>query len=348
MNRFKSPAKGFVFVSLGQDTLLCRLIQGSWVLCWALGRALRFLPMARQHACDALLNFQGCRAHTPPVPRPWGGSCTWQVRPGARSGPLRAPSSKALGRAARLRGRGKGRDGGGASRPGHRPRPARGSFGCSGPGWRGGDSGGAGERLPVRLRGGEGEGGASPEACAQTVGRWTDARRETAGGEVSIRWERGRRAEGRRRGQPGTRGRGRGGRRRARGRLRSGVGPETLSWPVRRAASVPRQRKAQPPLASPSVSFLSNQRKINTREGKTIAGPPGTRRARSSHVWRGGRRWNREWRPHVGAPSRCAPAEGGATRRAGLGRRRREFPGVRRVGKVLQEQSGFPQLPFCG
>lgn len=191
--------------------------------------------------------------------------------------------------------------------------------------------------------GGEGEGGASPEACAQTAGRRTDARRERAGGEVSIRWERGRRAEGRRRGQPGTRGRGRGGRRRARGRLRSGVGPKTLPWPVGRAAP---ESAAPAPFSLRLFSFQSA--KINTREGKTIAGPPGTRRARSFHVWGGGRSWHREWRPHVGASSRCVPAKGGVPRGAGLGRRRREFPGVRRVGKVLLEQSGFPHLLWAG
>lgn len=196
------------------------------------------------------------------MPRPWGGSCPGQVRPREQR-PPRPPPRPPPGPWARPLfsggGEGAGRGRGLSPRPPpsprallHRVRRA----GLEGRGLGRGRSAAAGAAA-----GGEGEGGASPEACAQTAGRPTDARRERAGGEVSIRWERGRRAEGRRRGQTGTRGRGRGGRRRARGRLRSGVGPETLPWRVGRATSAPRPRKEQPPLPSPSVSFLSNQRK---------------------------------------------------------------------------------------
>lgn len=146
--------------------------------------------------------------------------------------------------------------------------------------------------------------------------RRTHARGERAGGEVGIRWARGRRGEGRQRGEPEPGGGLREGRRRARRRLRPGVGARPLPGPVGHAASAPRQRKRNPGISSPS-SFLSSQRKINTREGKTIAGPPGTRREPSSHVWGGCRGRNRERRPHLGAPSRFAPAEGGAPRGAG-------------------------------
>lgn len=348
MNRFKSPAKGFVFVFWREDTLPCCPLQGSWILYWALGGALCFLPTARQPAYNALLNFQGCPATRPLCPGP-GWLLPSAGAPGREPRPPRAPHPPALRARPRVSGGGgRGGSGGGSSRPGHRPRPARGSTGCCGPSWRGGASGGAGARLPVRLRG-EKEKAVRPQrralgppAAGQTHrGRGPGARSVSGGSAGGAR--RGGGAGSR---EPGAGG-GEGGGGRGAGSAR-GSGPRPSPWLVWRAASAPRQRKAQPPLASPTVSFLSNQRKINTREGKTIAGPPGTRRARSSHVWGGGRRWNGEWRPHGGAPSRCAPAEGGATRGAGLGRRRREFPGVRRVGKVLQEQSGFPQLPCCG
>ena len=61
-----------------------------------------------------------------------------------------------------------------------------------------------------------------------------------------------------------------------------------------------------------------------------------------AHVWGGCRGWNREWRPHLGAPSRFAPAEGGATRGAGAWWEAEGIPWSEAFGKSIAEQSGFP------
>lgn len=165
--------------------------------------------------------------------------------------------------------------------------------------------------------------------------RPTDRRTEGAGGcEVRLAGSAGGAGRGGSEGS-GAGGRREEGRRRARRRLGSGVGPETLPWPVGSRASAPRQRKAEPRIPSPSVSFLYTQRKINTREGKTIAGPPGTRGARRappSGAGVGGATGSDG--PTSGPPSRLAPADGRSARGAGIGGRRKEFPGVKRLAKV--------------
>lgn len=113
-----------------------------------------------------------------------------------------------------------------------------------------------------------------------------------------------------------------------------GVGLRPLPW----------QRKRSPGLPSPSFSFLSNQRKINTRRGKTIAGPPGTRRAHSSHVGARAGGGTGSGGPTSEPLPDLPPRRVGLPAAPGLGGRRKEFPGVKHLVKVLQEQSGFPQL----
>lgn len=136
----------------------------------------------------------------------------------------------------------------------------------------------AGPRAAGAVAGGRGGGGASPEACAR-------ADRPADGPARRGRGPRG----GEHRGARATRARAAAGGAGPRGGARRGGGgpgagcargrPQTLLRPVGRPASLSRQRKAQPRRPSPSVSFLPTQRKTHTREGKTIAGPPGTRRA---------------------------------------------------------------------
>lgn len=303
---------------------------------WFVGPLLRvwerpapFSPAARQSACEPLIDFQGCPALTPAVPCSSGHPGHQQVRARREQLPPASPARSPPGP--------RGGSRGGASRPGHRPRPALGSPGSSGPGWRG--------------RGlGRGRSAAAGAVAEGTGGEAARPRRR-AQGQIDGRTRGGsglgaRSVSG---GSAGGAGRGGGegsrepwkvggeGRRWAQRRLRSGVGPETS----------PLAAESEAPGSFPS-SFLCNQRKINTREGKTIAGPPGTRRAQRSPWWGGGRGWNREWRPHRGSPSRLAPAEGGASGGAGPGRRRREFPGVKHLLQVLQEQLVSPQLLSSG
>ena len=202
-------------------------------------------------------------------------------------------------------------------------------------GWRGRGLGRGRSAAAGAVAGAEGGGGASLEACAGTDGP-TDRRAEGEGRR------RGRYLASARAARGGAAARGAGAR--GEGGGRGGGGPGGGSARGVGLRPLPWQRKRSPGLPSPSFSFLPNQRKINTREGKTIAGPPGTRRAPSSHVWGEGRGWNGEWRPHLGASSRFAPAEGGATRGAGARWEAEGIPRSEAFGESIAGTIGLPAI----
>lgn len=263
------------------------------------GKGLYISQAAPESGCEALINFAGSSAHTPALPRSSGapgapGHSRAPARPGARTrvsgggteggtGSLSvaaalAPRSPSRVQRAGLelegRGLGRGRSAAAGAVAGEEEaaRPLR-----RAPGRTDGRTDARGGRGPRARSGSAGARAAPGEGCSEGI-RGAPEREAGRGERARASSARGR-ARDPSPGWAGTR------------RARSGSG------------------KRSPGLPSSPVSFLYNQREINTLEGKTIAGPPGTRRAQSSHGWGGGR----ESRPHRGAPSRFALAEGGAT-----------------------------------
>lgn len=172
-----------------------------------------------------------------------GGPGRRQQRAGvaaAPDAPPRAETRRRLRRERQEGGKDAGRARGRSLSPRPPPHPALRLPGCSGPDWRGGASGGAGARLLVPLREEREEAGVPGGVCrrGRTDGR--RSRRREGRRQVSVRWERAARGGAAARGAGSRREGGGEGWRRARRRLRSGVGPRALLWPVGRAASAPR------------------------------------------------------------------------------------------------------------